>query len=306
VPVGRPIENGHVEVLGDDLRPVPIGVPGELYAGGAGVARGYAGRPARTGERFVPDPLAAEPGGRVYRTGDLVRWLPDGTVEFLGRTDDQVKVRGHRVEPGEVAAAVRAQPEVAEAAVVVRGEPGDRSLVAYAVLRDGGLDAPGLLGRLRRVLPEPMVPSAAVILPALPLNAHGKLDRSALPEPETARGTPSSAPGTRVEQVIADLWADLLEVEEVGRDDDFFSLGGHSVRAMELVEMLHEVFEVPVPLAAVFEHPTVAGLAALLVDDPERAPHVERAAELLLEIETLSDAEVDALLEQTDGAERGR
>ena len=303
VPIGRPIANSTVEILDGRSRPVPVGVPGELFAGGAGLARCYLDRPGQTAERFVPDRFASRRGDRVYRTGDLVRWRADGTVEFLGRTDDQVKVRGHRVEPEEVAAAVRALSEVSEAVVVVRGEAGDRSLVAYAVARQGDLDSSSLLARLREVLPEPLVPSAAVILPSLPLNAHGKLDRTGLPEPERFRGgAASSAPTTPVEQVMAEIWADLLELEEVGRDDDFFSLGGHSVRAMELVELLQEMFEVTLPLAAVFEHPTVAGLCARLAGDPETARRMGRVAELVLEVDDLSDEEVDALVERRAAA----
>jgi amino acid adenylation domain-containing protein len=299
VPVGRPIANGRVAILDRQLRPVPVGVAGELSAGGAGVARGYLGQPAATAARFVPDPLAARPGGRAYRTGDLARWLPDGGIEFLGRTDDQVKVRGFRVEPGEVAAVLTELPEVAEAAVVARGGTEDRELLAYVVPRAEGLTEAEVLARLREELPAPMVPAAVVILAELPLNAHGKLERSALPEPErnTAPGCGSDPRGP-VEQVIAGLWVELLGLDAVGREDDFFSLGGHSLRVMKLGDRLREVFEIDLPLAALFERPTVAGIAAFLTADSERSPDVARTAELMLEIGALSDDEVEALLER--------
>ncbi|HEY0015276.1 MAG TPA: amino acid adenylation domain-containing protein [Longimicrobium sp.] len=264
VPIGRPVSGTRVYVLDAALRPVPAGVPGELYAGGHGVARGYLGRPGMTAERFVPDPFGAEPGARLYRTGDRARWRPDGTVEFLGRVDTQVKIRGFRIEPGEIEAALRRHPSVVECAVVVRqdgaraGVPGEKRLVAYVV---GGADADALRGHLRASLPDYMVPAAYVALDALPLNANGKVDRRALPAPDFSAADAFVAPRTPVEEVLAGIWAQVLGRERVGAADNFFAIGGHSLLATRVVSRVREVFGVEVPLRAVFECPTVARLA---------------------------------------------
>ncbi|HYO14111.1 MAG TPA: amino acid adenylation domain-containing protein, partial [Thermoanaerobaculia bacterium] len=261
--IGRPIANTRVHVLDRRLQPVPVGVPGELLVGGDGLARGYLGRPDLTAERFVPDPLASEPGGRIYRTGDLARWRPDGTLDFLGRLDDQVKIRGFRVEPGEVEAALAGHPAVREAAVAVRPDPaGGRRLVAYVALEEGGT-VRAVREDLRRGLPEPMVPAVFVELPALPLNANGKVDRKALPEPErTAEENAYEAPRTPTEERLAAIWAELLGAGRVGIHDDFFDLGGHSLLATRVASRVREDFGVELPLRALFEAPTVASLAA--------------------------------------------
>ncbi|HWM02242.1 MAG TPA: amino acid adenylation domain-containing protein, partial [Actinophytocola sp.] len=229
VPIGAPIHNVTTHVLDARLRPVPVGVAGQLYLGGVQVARGYHARPALTARRFVADPFG-RPGGRLYATGDLARWRPNGTMEFLGRDDDQVKLRGLRIEPGEVAAVLREQPGVTAAAVVVR----DQRLVAYVV---GEVDGDPREA-LRRVLPEYMVPAAFVTLDALPLSPNGKLDRAALPAPTvTATG---AAPETVTQQVVAAVWQDVLGVENVGQDDDFFDLGGHSLLAITVLARLRD------------------------------------------------------------------
>ena len=264
VPIGRPVSGTRVYVLDAALRPVPAGVPGELYAGGHGVARGYLGRPGMTAERFVPDPFGAEPGARLYRTGDRARWRADGTVEFLGRVDAQVKIRGFRIEPGEIEAALRRHPSVAECAVVVRQDgarddvPGEKRLVAYVV---GDADADALRGHLRASLPDYMVPAAFVALDALPLNANGKVDRRALPAPDFSAADAFVAPRTPVEEVLAGIWAQVLGRDRVGAADNFFAIGGHSLLATRVVSRVREVFGVEVPLRAVFECPTVARLA---------------------------------------------
>jgi amino acid adenylation domain-containing protein len=266
-PIGRPVEDARVYVLDARGEPVPVGVPGELHVGGAGVARGYLGRAALTAERFVPDAFGGEAGGRLYRTGDRARWRADGELEFLGRTDAQVKVRGIRIEPGEVESALLEQPGVREAVVVAREAPsgiaGDRRLVGYVVAAPGAALSPAALReQLRARLPEHMVPSAVVELEALPLTPSGKLDRGALPQPEYAADADRYvAPRTPVEEVLAGIWAEVLGLERVGVEESFFELGGHSLLATRVVSRARELFGVEVPLRALFEGPTVAELA---------------------------------------------
>ncbi len=266
-PIGRPIDNVRVYLVDDRGRPVEGDEPGELWIGGAGVARGYRHRPDLTAEKFVPDPFAGEPGARLYRTGDLARRRPDGQLEFLGRLDEQVKVRGHRIEPDEVAAALDRVPGVAASVVTAREDvSGDARLVAYVVPADGAPPPAGVLRRaLAAVLPDAMVPSVFVRLPALPLTASGKVDRAALPAPDDAnvlRDGPFAAPRTPVERRLAAILADLLGVEQVGADDNFFLLGGHSLLGAQLVARVADAFGVELPLRTVFDAPTVSGLAA--------------------------------------------
>jgi hypothetical protein len=275
-----------VFVLDARMRPVPIGVVGELYVGGVGVARGYLDRPALTAERFVPDPLSGEPGARLYRTGDLARWRPDGTIEFLGRTDFQVKVRGFRIEPGEIEARLAEHPGVREAVVMAREDvPGDVRLVAYVV---GDADAESLRAHLSTALPEYMVPAAYVRLEALPLTPNGKLDRKALPAPEgdAYASREYEAPEGKIEVALAEIWTELLRVERVGRRDHFFELGGHSLLALQVVSRVRQVMEVELALVAVFEKPVLAALAERILElrlarfDPET---LARLAQLVRE-----------------------
>ncbi|HZF14274.1 MAG TPA: condensation domain-containing protein, partial [Thermoanaerobaculia bacterium] len=266
VPIGRPIANTTVVVLDTELRPVPIGVAGELCAGGLGLARGYWGDPARTAERFVPDPLGEVPGARRYRTGDRARTRADGRLEFLGRLDRQVKLRGFRIEPGGVEAVLAAHPGVRAAAVDVRPEPGGgRRLVAWVVAA-GPPPAPAELRRhLLETLPEPAVPSAFVLVSALPLTAQGKVDRRALPdptEPAELMETAVERPRTPFEEMLAAIWREVLGRARVGATDDFFALGGHSLLATRVASRIRSAFGVDLPLAALFEAPTLAGLAA--------------------------------------------
>jgi amino acid adenylation domain-containing protein/non-ribosomal peptide synthase protein (TIGR01720 family) len=266
VPIGRPIANTRVHVLDARMRPVPIGAPGELYIGGDGLARGYHGRPGATAERFVPDPFGPEPGGRLYRTGDLVRLSADGRIRFLRRIDQQVKVRGFRIEPDEVEGALREHPGVRDAAVGARGdEAGERRLVAWLVPED----APGA-GELRAFLatslPEFMIPSAFVPLASLPLTSRGKVDRRALPDPSA--GPPRAehariAPRTPTEETLAAIWSELLGIEGVGVDDDFFELGGHSLLATQVASRVQAALGVELPLREILDRPTVAALALL-------------------------------------------
>ncbi|MBW8874484.1 MAG: amino acid adenylation domain-containing protein [Acidobacteria bacterium] len=267
-PIGRPLDNLRIFVTDPGLRPVPIGTPGELHVAGRGLARGYLGRPDLTAERFLPDPWSGEPGGRLYRTGDLVRHTADGILEFLGRTDHQVKIRGFRIEPGEIEAALAAHPGVRQCAVVTRDDArGDRRLVAYFVPESGTVATGALRDFLRERLPAHMVPAAFVPLAGLPVTSSGKLDRSFLPAPEPAGVEEEgyAAPAGPVEELLAGMWEDVLRVERVGRHDDFFDLGGHSLLATQLIARVRDALGVDVPLRGLFESPTVAGLAELVL-----------------------------------------
>ncbi|HET7233244.1 MAG TPA: amino acid adenylation domain-containing protein [Longimicrobium sp.] len=267
VPVGRPLAGRDVYVVDAALRPAGLTVPGEICLGGAALARGYLGRAALTAERFVPDPFSRTPGARMYRTGDRARWRADGALEFLGRMDAQAKLRGYRVEPGEVEAALRALPPVRDCAVAIRDDDGERRLVAYVVAVDGAeVDARALREALGRSLPAYMVPTAFVALDALPLTPNGKVDRRALPAPgaQAVHAGEHAAPRTPAEEVLAGIWQRVLRVDDVGIDDDFFALGGHSLLAAQVVSRVRQAFGVELPLRAVFEAPTVRRLAARL------------------------------------------
>ena len=268
MPIGRPVANTQVYVLDDALQPVPVGVPGELYTGGDGLARGYFNRPELTAERFIPHPFSATPGTRLYKTGDLVRYRADGTLEFLGRLDHQVKVRGFRIEPGEIEAVLGQHPQVREAVIVAQEEtPGEKRLVAYVVMHQSCEQTPGELRRfLQGKLPAYMVPSAFMVLEALPLTTNGKIDRLALPIParHQARDSVFIAPRMPLEEQLATLWATLLNVSPISVHDDFFALGGHSLLATQMVSRLRDAFQVELPLRYMFEAPTVAGLAEVI------------------------------------------
>ena len=266
-PIGKPISNVRLYVLGRDMQPVPVGVAGELCVGGVSVARGYLARPDLTAERFVPDPFSGQAGARLYRTGDLVRWLPDGELEFLGRIDDQVKVRGFRIELGEIEAVLTEHPQVRDAVVLAKeiGPEGERRLVGYVVPVDGVEPGGGeLRSFLRERLPEYMVPSAFMVLEEFPLTPNGKVDRRALPDPDGARRDLESeyvAPRTEIEAKLAAICSELLGVDKVGVYDNFFDLGGHSLLATQFMSRIREAFGVEVPLRSLFEGPTVADLA---------------------------------------------
>ncbi len=262
VPIGRPLDGMRLRVLDDTLSPTPIGVPGELFIAGSGLARGYAGRPGLTASRFVADPFGA-PGERMYRTGDLVRWRADGTVEFVGRTDDQVKIRGFRVEPGEVDTALSAHPAVAGSVTVVRtDDTGRKRLVTYLTTADTTPEVAALREFLGRGLPDYLVPSAFVVVDALPLNASGKVDRRALPDPVWAAAAATHvAPADGPEAVLAGIWSELLGVDRVGAGDNFFELGGDSILSIQVVSRARQAGLALSP-GDLFRHPTVAALAA--------------------------------------------
>jgi acyl carrier protein len=272
-------------------QPVPVGVPGELLVGGAGVARGYRRRPALTAERLVPDPFGGRPGARLYRTGDLVRWRPDGSLDFLGRADQQVKIRGFRIEPGEVEAALAAHPAVAKAVVVPRRDPpGDDRLVAFLV--PAGAGPPGveeLRALLGRTLPQYMIPALFVALDALPRTPSGKTDRAALSRmPMPAPLGPSAggeAPRSATERDLLELWTALLGRERIGVHDDFFALGGDSLLATRLVTAVRGRFHAELAPSDVFDAPTVAELAAAVEQSLIAAVSTSELARMLEELE---------------------
>jgi amino acid adenylation domain-containing protein len=304
VPIGAPIANTRAYVLDAAFQPVPAGVPGGLYLAGAGVARGYLGRPELTAERFLPEPFGGEPGARMYRTGDRARWREDGVLEFLGRDDHQVKVRGFRIELGEVESALAAHPGVREAAVAALDDgTGEARLVAYVVEEDRmPEDAPELRAWLRDRLPDYMVPSLFVALDALPRTANGKTDRAALPAPEGGRAGVEAEyvePRTAVEEALAAIWAETLHVDRVGVHDNFFELGGHSILATQAVVATRSTLQAEVPVRVLFEHPTVAELAAAIVARDPVPGQTERVAEILRLLGSMSDDEAaQTLLEQ--------
>ncbi|AGC43404.1 non-ribosomal peptide synthetase [Myxococcus stipitatus DSM 14675] len=263
VPIGRPIANTEMYVLDAQLQPVPVGVVGELYIGGVGVARGYLGRADLTAERFVPDPFSGRTGARMYRPGDLARFLPDGAMEFLGRRDGQVKLRGHRIELGEIEATLRQHPSIGDAVVLVREDvPGDQRLAAYVVPHAGmAADAGDVRAFLQQRLPGYMVPASFTSMETLPLTPNGKVDRKALAAPMSAASGAALAPRSGTEELVASIWASVLRTERFGLHDAFFDLGGHSLLATQVVSRVREAFGLELPIATLFEAPTVAGLS---------------------------------------------
>ena len=288
VPVGRPLAGRTAYVLDDGGLRTPVGAPGELYVGGL-LARGYVGRPALTAERFVPDAFSGIPGARAYRTGDRARWTEAGALEFLGRADLQVKVRGFRVELGEVEAALLRHPGIRGAAADVRGG----ALAAY-VVASAEIDVDALRAALAETLPEHMVPSAVVIIDALPLTPNGKLDRAALPDPRPASTEAHAAPETETERALAALWTELLGVDAVGAEDSFFALGGHSLLAMQLMSRVRQAMEIELPLRTLFEAPRLRALAARVDTLRDEA--------LAAALGDLDEAELDALLAAAETA----
>ncbi|WP_434047551.1 MULTISPECIES: amino acid adenylation domain-containing protein [Sorangium] len=282
-PIGRPIPDLSVYVLDQDRALLPIGVPGELYVGGAGVARGYLNRPELSLDRFVPDPFCGSAGGRLYKSGDLCRWLPDGSLEYLGRIDHQVKIRGYRIELGEVESVLKQHPAIRDAAVMARDyAPGDKRLVAYLVARDAAQPSVAeLRNHLQGELPDYMIPAGFMWLDALPLSFNGKVDRKALPAPEAARPAQSEAyapPRTRTEEQIASVWASLLQIERIGIHDNFFDLGGHSLLLVRMHAQLRSLGH-ELKLVDLFQFSTVSRLAEHLESAPPQPARFEAIEE---------------------------
>lgn len=300
-PIGKPIDQTQVYILDSNLRPTPIGVPGELYAGGDGLARGYLRQPELTAERFIPNPFARQPGERLYRTGDWAKYCPDGTIEFLGRKDDQVKIRGFRIELGEIETTLMEHPQVRQAAAVAweDNHSAEKRLAVYVACNPGAdITAQALHAYLREHLPEYMLPSAVILLDELPLSANGKVDRKALPKPhfelrQTVRG---ERPLSSLEKAVLSIWAETLKVDHLGVDDNFFDLGGHSLTAIRLAARISEVFDIELPLRVIFEAPTPVAFSAALLNAADDANQLTRIAEMYQQLASLSDEEAEDMI----------
>lgn len=289
VPLGHPLPHAQVYVLDDQLQPVAIGIPGELYIGGSGLARGYLNRPDATAGSFIPHPFSTLPGSRLYKTGDRVRYRPDGSLEFLGRADHQVKLRGYRVELGEIEAALRQCPTVQSAIAVLREDtPGLPRLVGYAIAQaDQVVDTGALRSQLQQRLPDYMVPAAILVLKAFPLLPNGKINRQALPAP-AASSAEFVAPRNSIEERLGQIWAEVLQLEQVGIQDNFFDLGGHSLLATQIMSRLRQSFLVELPLHQFFESPTVAELAISISQALAEQANQGGLAELLSQLDSVS------------------
>jgi amino acid adenylation domain-containing protein len=275
VPIGRPVANTQTFILNRYMQPVPIGIPGELYLGGIQVGRGYMNRPDLTAEKFIPDPFRQEPGARLYKTGDLCRYLPDGNVEYIGRTDFQVKIRGLRIELGEIEFVIGQHPDIREAVVIAREEGGDKRLVAYLIARDGKtVNVDELRGHLKDKLADYMIPSAFMQMEFFPLTSSGKVDRRALPVPEGKRQieTVFVAPEGEIEKAIATIWKDVLKLEKVGTQDNFFDLGGHSLLLVRVMNRIQQSLGKEIGIVDMFQRPTIRDLAKFLREDRKDEP----------------------------------
>lgn len=277
--IGRATQNAYIHILDDQLRPVGVGATGEICIGGEGVARGYLNRPELTETRFITDPVSKNGPARIYRTGDLGRWRTDGTIEYRGRNDHQIKLRGFRIEPGEIEARIRCHSRIADAVVIAREDsPGDRRLVAYVTPRAGcktwEIHVDDLRASVRAHLPDFMMPSAFVILESLPLTTNGKLDRKALPAPEPVGGghRHGEAPLGEIERTLAEIWRDVLRVENIGRDDNFLALGGQSMLGMRLLVDVAARFSVQVSFSDISEYPTIRRMAELVERQTLQSP----------------------------------
>jgi amino acid adenylation domain-containing protein len=301
IPVGKPIGNTQVYILDPYLKPVPVGVAGELHIGGDGLARGYLNRLDLTAEKFIPNPFGAAPTSRLYKTGDRARYLPGGNIEFLGRIDNQVKIRGYRIELGEIETVLTQRSEVRESVVIAREDSaGDKQLVAYIVPQKSASVTRELRTYLKDKLPGYMVPSAFVVLESFPLTPNGKVDRKALPSPDRNSADSAQvyvAPRNDVDEIIAGIWAEILGIRQIGVHDNFFDLGGHSLKATQVVSRLRRAFHSEIPLRHLFEFPTVAELAvAIRASEKQRVANPKDIDRLLTEIEAISEEKAQTLL----------
>ncbi|NJO94018.1 MAG: amino acid adenylation domain-containing protein [Hydrococcus sp. RM1_1_31] len=301
LPIGRAIANTQIYLLDSHLQPVPIGVAGEIYIGGVGIARGYLSRPELTAERFIPHPFSQEPGARLYKTGDLAKYREDGTIEYIGRIDHQVKLRGFRIELGEIESVLSQLLEVRDCVVIDREDvPGQKRLVAYLVTENSQqLAIAQLRSYLKKQLPDYMIPSAFVELETLPLTSNGKIDRIALPQPDSTRLEPEEtfvAPRSPLEEAIAKIWCQLLNIERVSIHDNFFDLGGHSLIATQVVSRLRDTFDVEIPLRSIFESPTIAELAIAIVQSQIEQMDSEEKAKFLAQMKDISEEEIESML----------
>ncbi len=283
------------------MQPLPPGIPGELLIGGLGVTQGYLARPELTAEKFIVDPFSTRAGARLYRTGDLARWRRDGRIEVVGRIDHQVKLRGYRIELGEIESVLSAHSQVRQAVVVCREDrPGDKRLVAYLTVADGvsAIDLTSLRAQARQRLPDYMMPSAIMVMDAMPLTPNGKVDRRALPAPDAEESSADTyvAPRNAEEETLATLWADILGRQKVGIHDNFFDLGGHSLLATQLVARMQKSLGGDIALRMLFEAPTIAQFADLLLQRRMQSVDSDALASMLQELEGLSEEDIQSLL----------
>jgi acyl carrier protein len=302
------MSNQQLYIVDRHLRPVPVGVPGELCMSGAGLTDGYFKQPQQTAEKFVSNPFSTDPRARLYRTGDLARFLPDGNIEFLGRIDHQVKIRGFRVEPAEVEAAIKALSNVKDAVVVPEdSQSGEKILAAYVVPRSQ-LHSGELRSLLRQEIPDYMVPSRVVMLEALPLNRNGKVDLpalSALKESTESKEADSAAPRTAAEELLAQIWREVLQKDGIGVHDNFFEIGGHSLLAMQIISHIRNEFRVQFPLFSFLEAPTIADMAAKIGECPSAETEEEEMHKLLNELDGMSDEEAQRLVAEQGETNKG-
>ncbi|NJM73455.1 MAG: amino acid adenylation domain-containing protein [Scytonema sp. RU_4_4] len=300
-PIGRPITNTQIYIVDRQFNIVPLGVTGELYIGGVSLAQGYLNRPDLTAEKFIPNPFSEKPGARLYKTGDLARYLPNGNIEYLGRIDHQVKIRGFRIELGEIEAALSQHPAVREVVVLdQKDEAGKKRLVAYVV---SDQEPTSISGKLRyflhEKLPSYIVPSAFVFLEALPLTSNGKVDRRALPVPDLARPELERtfvAPRTAAEEIVAEIWKQVLGIEKVGIYDNFFELGGHSLMTTRVISQVRQVFQIELPIRSLFKSPTLEGLVDAIVQIWGTHEVVEEIARTWKELEQIPADDIKTML----------
>ncbi len=301
ITIGRPIANTEIYIVDQHMQPLPPGIPGELLIGGLGVSQGYLARPELTAEKFITDPFGKRVGARLYRTGDLARWRRDGRIEVVGRIDHQVKLRGYRIELGEIETVLSAHPQVRQAVVMCREDrPGDQRLVAYVTAAEGvsAIDLTSLRAQARQRLPEYMMPSAIIVMDALPLTPNGKVDRRALPAPDAEESTEDAyvAPRNAEEETLAELWAGILNRQKIGIHDNFFDIGGHSLLATQLVARMQKSLGGDIVLRMLFEAPTIAEFAELLLQRRMQNVDSDALASMLQELEGLSEEDIQSLL----------